>query len=102
MFVSPFAFTSTVLSSQMASKSSCVSFQKFSFPPISLNLSSTVLVSGLFLFMSYFTCLGSLKDFLRPNIWFLHWSHSYIAEKSRKWVQLLFHSTNTFLSLIIS
>lgn len=90
------------LSSQTASKSSYFSFQKFSFPPITLNLSSTILVPGPFLFMSYFTCFGSLKDFIRPNFWFLHWSHSCLAGKSRKWVQLLFHSTNTSLSLIVS
>lgn len=90
------------LSSQMASKSSYFSFQKFSFPPIPLNLSSTTLVPGPFLFTYCFTCFGSLKDFIRPSFWFLHWSHSCLAEKSRKWVQLLFHSTNTSLSLIIS
>lgn len=84
----------------MASKPSYFAFQKFPFPPIPPNFSS-VLVTGSFFFMSYFSCFGSLKDFTRPNFGFLPWSHHYPAEKSGKWVQLLFHSTNTSVSLII-
>lgn len=83
----------------MASKPSYLAFQKFPFPPIPLNLSSIFLVPGSFLFMSFYLLFGSLKDFLSPTFGFLLWSHIYLAEKSRKRVQLPMHSTNTSLSL---
>lgn len=85
----------------MASIPSYLPFQKFPFPPVPLNLSSTVLVPGSFLFMPYFTYFGSLKDSIRPCFGFLHWSHGYVAEKNRKWVQLLFPFPNASSSLII-
>lgn len=74
-----------------------------SFHPLHFHLISPPLSWFLALpLTSCFTCFGSINDFIRPNFGFLHWSHSFLKEKSRKWAQVLFHSTNTFLSLIIS
>lgn len=48
----------------MASKSSYFSFQKFSFPPIPLNLSSTILVPGPFLYVLFYL-FWELKGFYK-------------------------------------
>lgn len=89
------------LSSQTAPKPSYFAFQKFPFLTTPLNLSSVLLVPGIFLLMSCFIGFGSLKDFLGTDPGSLHWGRRSPCRAEEKMGRSPDHPTDTSVRLAV-